>query len=74
MKTLVDIIHDRAGHWVGDGVMLHADGDAMILVLTGEPIDEPVVGYGPFVMNSEAEIPEAIDDFKAGRFGLMAAT
>ncbi len=58
----------------GDGLMLHADGDAMILVLTGEPIDEPVVGYGPFVMNSEAEIREAIDDFKAGRFGRMAAT
>ena len=54
--------------------MLHADGDAMILVLTGEPIDEPVVGYGPFVMNSEAEIREAIEDFKAGRFGRMAAT
>lgn len=57
----------------GDGVMLHADGDAMILVLTGEPIDEPVVGYGPFVMNSEAEIREVIEDFNAGRFGQMAA-
>jgi quercetin 2,3-dioxygenase len=57
----------------GDGVMLHADGDAMILVLTGEPIDEPVVGYGPFVMNSEAEIREAIEDFNAGRFGQMPA-
>lgn len=57
----------------GDGVTLHADGDAMILVLTGEPIDEPVVGYGPFVMNSEDEIREAIEDFNAGRFGQMAA-
>jgi redox-sensitive bicupin YhaK (pirin superfamily) len=57
----------------GGGVMLHADGDAMILVLTGEPIDEPVVGYGPFVMNSEDEIREAIEDFNAGRFGQMAA-
>lgn len=56
----------------GDGVTLHADGDAMLLVLTGEPIDEPVVGYGPFVMNSEAEIREAIEDFNAGRFGHMA--
>jgi redox-sensitive bicupin YhaK (pirin superfamily) len=45
----------------------------MILVLTGEPIDEPVVGYGPFVMNSEDEIREAIEDFNAGRFGQMAA-
>lgn len=57
----------------GDGVTLHADGDAIVLVLTGEPIDEPVVGYGPFVMNSEAEIHQAIEDFNAGRFGRMAS-
>jgi redox-sensitive bicupin YhaK (pirin superfamily) len=57
----------------GDSVMLRADGDTMILALTGEPIDEPVVGYGPFVMNSEAEIQEAIEDFNAGRFGRMSA-
>lgn len=53
----------------GEGVTLRADGEAIILVLTGEPIDEPVVGYGPFVMTSEAEIREAIDDFNNGRFG-----
>lgn len=56
----------------GEGVTVKADGDAMLLVLTGEPIDEPVVGYGPFVMNSEAEIREAITDFNSGRFGAMA--
>jgi redox-sensitive bicupin YhaK (pirin superfamily) len=52
----------------GSGVAIHADGDATLLVLTGEPIDEPIVGYGPFVMNSEAEIRQAIDDFNSGRF------
>ncbi len=52
----------------GGNVSLHADGDATILVLTGEPIDEPIVGYGPFVMNSEGEIRQAIDDFNSGRF------
>lgn len=57
----------------GESVTLCADGDSIVLVLTGEPIDEPVVGYGPFVMNSEAEIRKAIDDFNAGRFGQMAA-
>ena len=57
----------------GEGVTIHADGDALLLVLTGEPIDEPVVGYGPFVMNSEAEIRQAIDDFNRGRFGAIAA-
>jgi quercetin 2,3-dioxygenase len=44
-----------------------------LLVLTGEPIDEPIVGRGPFVMNSQAEISQAIDDFRKGRFLTTAA-
>ena len=56
----------------GEGTTIAADGEATVLVLTGEPIDEPVVGYGPFVMNSEAEIGHAIVDFNSGRFGRMA--
>jgi redox-sensitive bicupin YhaK (pirin superfamily) len=56
----------------GSDVAIHADGDAVLLVLTGEPIDEPIVGYGPFVMNSEAEIAQAIDDFNSGRFAEAA--
>ena len=53
----------------GRDVTIHADREAIVLVLTGEPIDEPVVGYGPFVMNSEAEIRQAAYDFNSGRFG-----
>ncbi|MFV0473098.1 MAG: pirin family protein [Pikeienuella sp.] len=53
----------------GAGATIRADGDSTVLVLTGEPIDEPIVGYGPFVMNSEEEIHQAIDDVKSGRFG-----
>jgi len=56
----------------GGGVAVEADGDAVILVLTGEPIEEPIAGYGPFVMNSQAEIRQAIDDFNSGRFGQIA--
>ena len=53
----------------GAGAVLHADADAVLLVLTGEPLSEPVVGYGPFVMTSDAEIRQAITDFNSGRFG-----
>ena len=53
----------------GEGLTLEANGDAKVLVLSGEPIDEPVVGYGPFVMNSQQQIVEAINDFNSGRFG-----
>jgi redox-sensitive bicupin YhaK (pirin superfamily) len=57
----------------GSEVQIEANNDASVLWLSGEPIDEPVVGYGPFVMNSESEIRQAIDDFNAGRFGRMSA-
>jgi redox-sensitive bicupin YhaK (pirin superfamily) len=56
----------------GEGVAVRANGQSMLLAMTGEPIDEPVVGYGPFVMNSEAEIRQAVDDFNSGRFGAAA--
>ncbi|QXH54745.1 pirin family protein [Pseudomonas maumuensis] len=58
----------------GDGVRLEALDDVSVLLLSGEPIDEPIVGYGPFVMNSQAEIAESFDDFQAGRFGQMGGT
>ena len=53
----------------GAGAVVHADADAVLLVLTGEPLNEPVVGYGPFVMTSDAEIRQAITDFNSGKFG-----
>ena len=53
-------------------VALEANSDAALLVLSGEPLNEPIVGYGPFVMNSEAQIAEALKDFNSGRFGRIA--
>lgn len=56
----------------GSGVTLTASSDAKLLLLAGEPIDEPVVGHGPFVMNSQQQIIQAIADFNSGKFGYMA--
>jgi redox-sensitive bicupin YhaK (pirin superfamily) len=57
----------------GDRLTLEASEDAMVLLLSGEPIDEPIVGHGPFVMNTEQEIHQAFVDFQSGRFGRMPA-
>jgi redox-sensitive bicupin YhaK (pirin superfamily) len=56
---------------VGAGVEIRASQDTHALFLSGEPIIEPVVGYGPFVMNTKAEIAQAIDDFNGGQFGRL---
>lgn len=55
----------------GSGVALEANNDALVLLLAGEPIDEPIAGHGPFVMNDAAEIAQAIDDYTEGRFGRL---
>lgn len=52
----------------GREILIEANNEAKLLVLTGEPIDEPVVGYGPFVMNTNEEIEESMRQFQAGGF------
>jgi len=53
-----------------DGVRLHAGADgARALLIAGRPLGEPIAQYGPFVMNSQAEIFQAVEDFRAGKFG-----
>lgn len=63
------VLLDRAG----DALTLDANNDAVVLLLSGEPIDEPIVGHGPFVMNTRDEIAQAMKDFGSGRFGQMQA-
>jgi redox-sensitive bicupin YhaK (pirin superfamily) len=57
----------------GSDTKLEANSDATVLLLSGEPIDEPIVGHGPFVMNTIEEINQAITDFNSGRFGQLVA-
>lgn len=57
----------------GDSIVLAAREDAKLLIMDGEPINEPIVAHGPFVMNSEAEIQQAIDDYRSGRMGQLVS-
>jgi redox-sensitive bicupin YhaK (pirin superfamily) len=56
-----------------DGELINVDAteEAILLVLSGEPIDEPIAQYGPFLMNTREELEQAIDDVNAGKFGVL---
>jgi hypothetical protein len=55
----------------GEGVAVKATADATFLLLAGQPIDEPVAAYGPFVMNTQPEIGEALAEYHGGRMGRL---
>jgi redox-sensitive bicupin YhaK (pirin superfamily) len=55
----------------GDEVIVDSVGDSIVMFLSGAPIDEPLVHYGPFVMNTVDEINQAIGDFNSGKFGSL---
>ncbi len=55
----------------GDSVTIEAEEESMILLLSGKPLDEPIEAYGPFVMNSKADIQRAMDDYRRGEMGFL---
>lgn len=54
---------------VADGVVIEASGDAQVLLIAGQPLKEPIAQYGPFVMNTQQEIYQALNDMREGRLG-----
>jgi redox-sensitive bicupin YhaK (pirin superfamily) len=72
----VNGINAHADHFVllkndGEEFTIDATEDSIVLILSGEPINEPIVAYGPFVMNTWEEIEQAVNDVNAGKFGVL---
>jgi quercetin 2,3-dioxygenase len=63
------VVYERAG----DETDIEATTEAIVFVMNGQPIDEPIVGHGPFVMNTMQQIQQAFADFHSGRFGKIPA-
>ncbi|HRO44962.1 pirin family protein [Agriterribacter sp.] len=55
----------------GEEITINATENAVVLLLSGEPINEPIASYGPFVMNTQEEIHEALEEFQSGKYGTL---
>ncbi|MFI5128838.1 MAG: pirin family protein [Chitinophagales bacterium] len=75
-SALINDERAAADHFVlfnndSEGINIEATDDAVLLILSGRPIDEPIAQYGPFLMNTREELEQAIDDVNAGKFGVL---
>ncbi|MFC5481121.1 pirin family protein [Massilia suwonensis] len=64
-QTKMAILDNAEG---ADGVVVKASSPTRLLLIAGRPLKEPIAQYGPFVMNTQAELHQAVEDFRAGRF------
>ena len=53
-------------------MLIESRQDSRVLIMSGKPIEEPIARYGPFVMNTKAEIIQAVEDYQAGRMGHLS--
>ena len=56
----------------GSLVLIEAGQESRVLIMSGKPLEEPIAPYGPFVMNTKAEIIQAVEDYQAGRMGHLS--
>ena len=69
-KLLLKII-SSCSNMMGENITVEALKESVVLVLSGEPINEPIASYGPFVMNTETEIKKVYEDYNNGKFGYL---
>ncbi|MDZ7650624.1 MAG: pirin-like C-terminal cupin domain-containing protein [Cytophagales bacterium] len=68
---MVEVLHLVHFKNDGEGITLEALEDTRILLLSGQPLNEPVVSHGPFVMNTQTQIMEAMRDYQKGKMGVL---
>lgn len=68
---LIEGLHAAVFERDGDGIVLEANEDTRVLLMSGEPLNEKVVSHGPFVMNTETQILEAMRDYQVGKMGVL---
>jgi quercetin 2,3-dioxygenase len=68
---IVEGLHAVVFQQDGEGVSFEAKQDTRLLLVSGEPLNEEVVSYGPFVMNTQTQIMEAMRDYQTGKMGVL---